>query len=89
MAARGAEQRSEVWGDNGDGGPHAQGHGERLAESLSWRAGGCLLGSWFWCSQIPSSSVQALAQDAENDVWLNAISLSFPVSLLCVRWTNS
>lgn len=33
-----------------------------------------------WCSQIPSSSVQALAQDAENDVWLNVISLSFPVS---------
>ncbi|BEI85621.1 hypothetical protein CcaverHIS002_0510220 [Cutaneotrichosporon cavernicola] len=33
---------------------------------------------WMWCSNIPSSSVQALAQDAENDVWLNAISLSFP-----------
>lgn len=35
---------------------------------------------WFWCSRIPSSGVQALAQDAENDVWLNVISLSFPVS---------
>ncbi|GMK59694.1 hypothetical protein CspeluHIS016_0803000 [Cutaneotrichosporon spelunceum] len=33
---------------------------------------------WMWCSNIPSSSVQALAQDAENDVWLNTISLSFP-----------
>jgi hypothetical protein len=33
---------------------------------------------WFWCSRIPSSGVQALAQDAENDVWLNVMSLSFP-----------
>jgi hypothetical protein len=33
-----------------------------------------------WCSKIPSSGVQALAQDAENDVMLNIISLSFPVS---------
>jgi hypothetical protein len=35
---------------------------------------------WVWCSRIPSSGVQALAQDAENDVWLNIMSLSFPVS---------
>lgn len=28
---------------------------------------------------MPSSGVQALAQDAENDVWFNAMSLSFPV----------
>jgi divalent metal cation (Fe/Co/Zn/Cd) transporter len=35
---------------------------------------------WIWCSRIPSSGVQALAQDAENDVWLNIMSLSFPVS---------
>lgn len=34
--------------------------------------------SWIWCSRIPSSGVQALAQDAENDVWLNIMSLSFP-----------
>lgn len=33
---------------------------------------------WWWCSTIPSSGVQALAQDAENDVWLNVMSLSFP-----------
>lgn len=37
---------------------------------------------WFWCSRIPSSGVQALAQDAENDVWLNVVSLSFPVGLV-------
>lgn len=42
-----------------------------------------LTSSWIWCSNIPSSSVQALAQDAENDVWLNVISLSFPVSRAC------
>ncbi|EJT50521.1 hypothetical protein A1Q1_00142 [Trichosporon asahii var. asahii CBS 2479] len=36
---------------------------------------------WAWCSRIPSSGVQALAQDAENDVWLNVVSLSFPVRL--------
>lgn len=35
---------------------------------------------WFLCSNMQSSSVQALAQDAENDVWLNIMSLSFPVS---------
>ncbi|ORX37076.1 hypothetical protein BD324DRAFT_579516 [Kockovaella imperatae] len=33
---------------------------------------------WIWCSRIPSSGVQALAQDAENDVWLNSMSLAFP-----------
>ena len=51
--------------------------------------------SWVWCSRIPSSGVQALAQDAENvgtktivykeelinqDVFFNIMSLAFPVS---------
>jgi hypothetical protein len=34
---------------------------------------------WVWCSRIPSSGVQALAQDAENDVIFNIMSLAFPV----------
>ena len=34
---------------------------------------------WVWCSRIPSSGVQALAQDAENDVIFNMMSLAFPV----------
>lgn len=38
--------------------------------------------SWVWCSRIPSSGVQALAQDAENDVFFNIMSLAFPVSPL-------
>ena len=38
---------------------------------------------WIWCSRIPSSGVQALAQDAENDVWFNIMSLAFPVSWEC------
>ncbi|KAL0240665.1 hypothetical protein I308_106464 [Cryptococcus tetragattii IND107] len=33
---------------------------------------------WVWCSRIPSSGVQALAQDAENDVFFNTMSLAFP-----------
>ena len=33
---------------------------------------------WIWCSRMPSSGVQALAQDAENDVYLNLMSLLFP-----------
>ncbi|KAL7420475.1 hypothetical protein Q5752_004425 [Cryptotrichosporon argae] len=33
---------------------------------------------WVWCSRIPSSGVQALAQDAENDVFFNIMSLAFP-----------
>jgi len=38
-----------------------------------------LTSRWVWCSRIPSSGVQALAQDAENDVIFNAMSLAFPV----------
>ncbi|KAK4689690.1 hypothetical protein P7C73_g421, partial [Tremellales sp. Uapishka_1] len=36
---------------------------------------------WLWCARIPSSGVQALAQDAENDVFFNVISLAFPVGI--------
>lgn len=39
-----------------------------------------MTGRWVWCSRIPSSGVQALAQDAENDVFFNIMSLAFPVS---------
>ncbi|WVQ84396.1 hypothetical protein IAT38_006548 [Cryptococcus sp. DSM 104549] len=41
---------------------------------------------WVWCSNIPSSGVQALAQDAENDVLLNIMSLSFPWVGSLVHW---
>lgn len=43
---------------------------------------------WIWCSRIPSSGVQALAQDAENDVYLNVMSLAFPVSIVLRRATS-
>ncbi|KAI5452684.1 hypothetical protein NCC49_000433 [Naganishia albida] len=33
---------------------------------------------WVWCARIPSTAVKALAQDAENDVFFNIMSLSFP-----------
>lgn len=36
---------------------------------------------WFWCAHIRSSGVQALAQDAENDVYFNIMSLAFPVRI--------
>ncbi|WWC71087.1 uncharacterized protein I206_105040 [Kwoniella pini CBS 10737] len=52
---------------------------------LSWLGIGVMLATigiksilWIWCSRIPSSGVQALAQDAENDVFFNIMSLAFP-----------
>nr|ODN92490.1 hypothetical protein L203_00767 [Cryptococcus depauperatus CBS 7841] len=44
------------------------------------------LTKWLWCSQIPSSGVQALAQDAENDVFFNIMSLAFPWIGSFMRW---
>ncbi|ORY31810.1 hypothetical protein BCR39DRAFT_80831 [Naematelia encephala] len=41
---------------------------------------------WQWCSRIPSSGVQALAQDAENDVWFNIMSLAFPFVGTKLSW---
>lgn len=41
---------------------------------------------WFWCSRIPSSSVKALAQDAENDVVFNLMSLAFPWVGGALKW---
>ncbi|EIW67609.1 hypothetical protein TREMEDRAFT_33448 [Tremella mesenterica DSM 1558] len=41
---------------------------------------------WVWCSRIPSSGVQALAQDAENDVWFNIMSLAFPFIGTKIHW---
>ncbi|WWD18783.1 hypothetical protein CI109_103238 [Kwoniella shandongensis] len=41
---------------------------------------------WVWCSRIPSSGVQALAQDAENDVFFNAMSLAFPWVGSLLKW---
>ncbi|GFZ50512.1 hypothetical protein JCM24511_08269 [Saitozyma sp. JCM 24511] len=41
---------------------------------------------WIWCSRIPSSGVQALAQDAENDVYLNVMSLAFPFMGTKLGW---
>ncbi|EAL17217.1 hypothetical protein CNBN0450 [Cryptococcus deneoformans B-3501A] len=41
---------------------------------------------WAWCSRIPSSGVQALAQDAENDVFFNAMSLAFPWIGSLLHW---
>lgn len=37
-----------------------------------------MLHRWVWCSSIPSTAVRALAQDAENDVLFNILSLGFP-----------
>lgn len=33
---------------------------------------------WFWCRTTKNASVQALAQDAENDIVFNFFSLVFP-----------
>ncbi|KAK8858889.1 hypothetical protein IAR55_003120 [Kwoniella newhampshirensis] len=41
---------------------------------------------WVWCSRIPSSGVQALAQDAENDVFFNTMSLAFPWVGSLLKW---
>ncbi|CAD6579166.1 MAG: hypothetical protein TREMPRED_002417 [Tremellales sp. Tagirdzhanova-0007] len=41
---------------------------------------------WIWCARIPSSGVQALAQDAENDVFFNIMSLAFPFVGTRVHW---
>ncbi|TYJ53394.1 hypothetical protein B9479_005994 [Cryptococcus floricola] len=41
---------------------------------------------WVWCSKIPSSGVQALAQDAENDVFFNIMSLAFPWIGSVLKW---
>ncbi|WVQ73508.1 hypothetical protein IAR50_003080 [Cryptococcus sp. DSM 104548] len=41
---------------------------------------------WAWCSKIPSSGVQALAQDAENDVFFNIMSLAFPWIGSVLKW---
>ncbi|ODV64225.1 cation diffusion facilitator family transporter ASCRUDRAFT_20416, partial [Ascoidea rubescens DSM 1968] len=37
------------------------------------------IGCWAWCKSIKSSSVQALAQDAETDVVFNVFSLIMPL----------
>ncbi|PKI85455.1 hypothetical protein MVES1_000353 [Malassezia vespertilionis] len=34
---------------------------------------------WVWCKNSKSSSVRAIAQDSENDVAFNAVSLVFPM----------
>lgn len=34
---------------------------------------------WLWCRLIKNSSVQALALDAETDVWFNLASIAFPL----------
>ncbi|KAK6462297.1 putative cation diffusion facilitator [Scheffersomyces coipomensis] len=36
------------------------------------------IGCWIWCSKSKSSSVQALAQDAETDIVFNLVSLLMP-----------
>lgn len=36
------------------------------------------IASWWWCSRSNSSSVQALAQDAETDIIFNSVSLIMP-----------
>ncbi|WVW85057.1 hypothetical protein I302_107093 [Kwoniella bestiolae CBS 10118] len=58
---------------------------EEAPVDLSWLGIGVMLATigiksilWIWCSRIPSSGVQALAQDAENDVFFNIMSLAFP-----------
>ncbi|WVF68721.1 hypothetical protein IAT40_003493 [Kwoniella sp. CBS 6097] len=58
---------------------------EEAPVDLSWLGIGVMLATigvksvlWVWCSRIPSSGVQALAQDAENDVFFNIMSLAFP-----------
>ncbi|WWC62941.1 uncharacterized protein I303_105539 [Kwoniella dejecticola CBS 10117] len=63
----------------------AIGPAEEAAVDLSWLGIGVMLATigiksilWVWCSRIPSSGVQALAQDAENDVFFNIMSLAFP-----------
>ncbi|KAJ7058201.1 hypothetical protein C8F01DRAFT_990979 [Mycena amicta] len=33
---------------------------------------------WFWCAKFQSTSIQALAQDAKNDVFFNVFSLIIP-----------
>ncbi|KAJ9101768.1 hypothetical protein QFC21_003107 [Naganishia friedmannii] len=57
---------------------------EQVAE-LSWIGMATMVATivikgivWVWCSRIPSTAVKALAQDAENDVFFNIMSLSFP-----------
>ncbi|WWC88337.1 uncharacterized protein L201_003247 [Kwoniella dendrophila CBS 6074] len=63
----------------------AIGPADEEAVDLSWLGIGVMLATigikavlWVWCSRIPSSGVQALAQDAENDVFFNMMSLAFP-----------
>ncbi|OCF37003.1 hypothetical protein I316_00907 [Kwoniella heveanensis BCC8398] len=63
----------------------ATGPAEKAPVVLSWLGVGVMLATigiksvlWVWCSRIPSSGVQALAQDAENDVFFNIMSLAFP-----------
>ncbi|KAG7193351.1 uncharacterized protein KQ657_000768 [Scheffersomyces spartinae] len=36
------------------------------------------VGCWIWCASSPSSSVQALAQDAWTDIVFNSVSLAVP-----------
>ncbi|WVR06633.1 hypothetical protein IAU60_003665 [Kwoniella sp. DSM 27419] len=63
------------------------------AVDLSWIGIGVMLATiflkailWVWCSRIPSSGVQALAQDAENDVFFNIMSLAFPWFGSLLHW---
>ncbi|RSH81930.1 uncharacterized protein EHS24_008127 [Apiotrichum porosum] len=63
-----------VWGTGEDGPVDLSGIG--MATMLATIGTKSVL--WVWCSRIPSSGVQALAQDAENDVILNITSLAFP-----------
>ncbi|WWC96456.1 hypothetical protein V866_003324 [Kwoniella sp. B9012] len=66
---------------------------EEAPVDLSWLGIGVMLATigikfvlWIWCSRIPSSGVQALAQDAENDVFFNMMSLAFPWIGTFFKW---
>ena len=41
---------------------------------------------WVWCRQSDNSSVQAIAQDSENDVMFNIFSLIFPMLDKYLGW---
>lgn len=60
---------------------------DTIPVQIGLQAGGVMLitilakvGCWWWCSKSPSSSVQALAQDAVTDIVFNSISLIMPTA---------
>ncbi|KAG7563059.1 hypothetical protein FFLO_01491 [Filobasidium floriforme] len=67
--------------------------GDVEVAELSWFGIGTMVATivikgiiWFWCSSMPSTAIRALAQDAENDVFFNIMSLGFPWLGGLLKW---